>query len=56
MQQTDQRSGTRPEFSHPVDARYHGECAPLGVRMVNAIIGFMGSWPFLIIQTTLVVI
>ncbi len=39
---------------HPVNARYHGEAAPLGVRLANAIIGFMGSWPFLVIQTILV--
>jgi uncharacterized membrane protein len=36
-----------------VDARYHGERAPVGVRVANAIIGFMGSWPFLILQTIL---
>ena len=41
---------------HPVNARYHGETAPLGVRLANAIIGFMGSWPFLVIQTILVAI
>ena len=41
---------------HPVHARYHGEQAPLGVRLANAIIGFMGSWPFLIVQTILVAI
>jgi uncharacterized membrane protein len=55
MQHIDsQISESPPEFTHPVDARYHGECAPLGVRVANAIIGFMGSWPFLIIQTILV--
>jgi uncharacterized membrane protein len=47
---------TRPEFVHPVHDRYHGEAAPLGVRLANAIIGFMGSWPFLIVQTILVAI
>ena len=41
---------------HPVHARYHGDMAPIGVRLANAIIGFMGSWPFLIVQTVLVVI
>ncbi len=39
---------------HPVFARYHGEGAPFGVRLANAIIGFMGSWRFLILQTLLV--
>ncbi len=36
---------------HPVNARYHGESALPGVRLANAIIGFMGSWSFLILQT-----
>lgn len=40
-----------PESLHPVNARYHGETALPGVRLANAIIGFMGSWPFLILQT-----
>ena len=42
---------THQEFLHPVHDRYHGEQAPIGVRLANAIIGFMGSWPFLILQT-----
>ena len=41
------------EILHPVNARYHGENALPGVRLANAIIGFMGSWPFLILQTIL---
>ena len=45
--------GGQREFLHPVHDRYHGEQAPLGVRLANAIIGFMGSWPFLILQTIL---
>ena len=44
----------RQRFLHPVHARYHGDQAPAGVRLANAIIGFMGSWPFLIVQTILV--
>lgn len=44
----------RQRFSHPVHARYHGDSAPLGIRLANAITGFMGSWIFLIIQTILV--
>jgi uncharacterized membrane protein len=39
---------------HPVHARYHGPLAPLGIRLANAITGFMGSWTFLILQTILV--
>ena len=43
--------GHSEEILHPVNARYHGQNALPGVRLANAIIGFMGSWPFLIIQT-----
>ena len=46
----------RQKDLHPVHARFHGDDAPLGVRLANAIIGFMGSWPFLVIQTILVAI
>ena len=45
----------RNQFLHPVHARYHGDEAPLGVRFANAIIGFMGSWLFLILQTIIVI-
>ncbi len=38
-------------FLHPVHSRYHGEEAPLGIRLANSITGYMGSWPFLILQT-----
>lgn len=41
---------------HPVFRRYHGEGAPLGIRLANAITGYMGSWAFLILQTILVTI
>jgi len=58
MNTTPAEAGTKMEqmrrgFLHPVHDRYHGEAAPLGVRLANAIIGFMGSWPFLILQTIL---
>lgn len=43
-------------FLHPVFRRYHGESAPIGYRLANAITGYMGSWPFLILQTILVTI
>lgn len=43
-------------FLHPVHHRYHGEQAVLGIRLANAINGFMGSWPFLILQTIIVMI
>ena len=33
---------------------YHGEEAPLGIRLANTITGFMGSWTFLILQTIIV--
>ncbi len=44
----------RNRLFHPVNARYHGEGAPLGIRLANIITGFMGSWTFLVIQTILV--
>ena len=46
----------RRAFLHPVHERFEGDAAPIGVRLSNAIIGFMGSWPFLIVQTILVAI
>ncbi len=39
---------------HPIEARFRGPEAPLGIRCANAITGFMGSWIFLWIQTVLV--
>lgn len=41
---------------HPVFRRYHGKSAPTGIRLANAITGYMGSWSFLILQTILVTI
>lgn len=42
-------------LANPVLARYHGPQAPLGVRYANHITGFMGSWPFLWLQSAAVV-
>jgi len=47
------QSGRMRRFLHPVHDRFHGPQAPMGIRLANAIIGFMGSWPFLILQTVL---
>lgn len=44
----------RERFRHPVHARFHGEGAPPGIRLANAITGFMGSWLFLGLQTIVV--
>ena len=44
----------RQGFLHPVHARYHGGEAPPGIRLANAITGFMGSWLFLGLQTIVV--
>ena len=38
---------------HPVNIALH-EHAPLGVRVANAVTGFMGSWRFIILQTLVV--
>lgn len=39
---------------HPVNVALHTN-APLGVRIANAVTGFMGSWRFIILQTAIVV-
>jgi len=38
---------------HPVNIALHTN-APLGVRIANAVTGFMGSWRFIILQTVIV--
>ena len=38
---------------HPVNIALH-QNAPLGVRIANAVTGFMGSWKFIILQTGVV--
>jgi uncharacterized membrane protein len=40
---------------HPVNIALHTN-APLGVRIANAVTGFMGSWKFIILQTMVVAI
>src|SRR6516164_6912625 len=40
---------------HPVNQALIDD-APLGVRVADAVTGFMGSWRFIIIQTVIVVI
>jgi uncharacterized membrane protein len=39
---------------HPVNVALHTN-APAGVRVANAVTGFMGSWKFIILQTAVVV-
>jgi uncharacterized membrane protein len=47
-------SRTRPPtYRHPVNQMVF-EAAPVGARVADRITGFMGSWPFIIIQTVLV--
>jgi uncharacterized membrane protein len=40
---------------HPVNIALHTN-APLGVRIANAVTGFMGSWRFIILQTIVVAV
>ena len=40
-------------FRHPVNIALHAN-APIGVRIANAVTGFMGSWKFIILQTAIV--
>jgi uncharacterized membrane protein len=41
------------QFRHPVNVALHAN-APRGVRVANAVTGFLGSWRFIIIQTIVV--
>ena len=41
------------QLRHPVNVALHVN-APLGVRIANAVTGFMGSWRFIILQTLIV--
>lgn len=40
-------------WRHPVNIALHQD-ANLGVRVANAVTGFMGSWKFIILQTAIV--
>ena len=40
-------------WRHPVNVALHENASP-GVRVANAVTGFMGSWKFIIIQTVIV--
>ncbi|HEX8941095.1 MAG TPA: DUF1003 domain-containing protein [Candidatus Limnocylindrales bacterium] len=44
---------TVSRWRHPVNIALHAN-APLGVRIANAVTGFMGSWKFIVIQTLVV--
>jgi uncharacterized membrane protein len=44
---------TVSRLRHPVNVALHTN-APLGVRIANAVTGFMGSWKFIILQTIVV--
>jgi len=44
---------TVTQLRHPVNVALHVN-APLGVRVANAVTGFMGSWRFIILQTVIV--
>ena len=40
---------------HPVNVALHENASP-GVRVANAVTGFMGSWRFIVLQTVIVVV
>jgi uncharacterized membrane protein len=40
---------------HPVNVALHENASP-GVRVANAVTGFMGSWRFIVLQTAVVVV
>jgi uncharacterized membrane protein len=43
------------QMRHPVNIALHVN-APMGIRIANAVTGFMGSWRFIILQTVFVAI
>jgi uncharacterized membrane protein len=45
---------TVSRLRHPVNVALHTN-APIGVRIANAVTGFMGSWRFIVLQTAIVV-
>lgn len=51
----DSRSRARAIHRHPVNVQFIDE-APLGARVADRATAFIGSWPFVIIQTLIVVI
>ena len=44
---------TVTELRHPVNVALHAN-APAGVRIADAVTGFLGSWRFIILQTIIV--
>jgi uncharacterized membrane protein len=44
---------TVSRLRHPVNIALHTN-APIGVRIANAVTGFMGSWKFIVLQTAIV--
>ncbi len=48
-------SGQRPGHRHPVNVAHYDQ-ATLGQRIADRVTGFMGSWPFIIVQTVIVAI
>lgn len=44
---------TVARWRHPVNIALHAN-APAGVRVANAVTGFMGSWKFIVLQTAVV--
>jgi len=43
------------QMRHPVNIALHENASP-GVRVANAVTGFMGSWRFIVLQTVIVVV
>ena len=49
------KRAARTPSSHPVNKVAYDD-APLGARVADRVTGFMGSWPFIIIQTVIVLV
>jgi uncharacterized membrane protein len=50
---TRRAAAVRSHFRHPVN-RAMIENAPLGARIADRVVGFLGSWRFIVVQTVIV--
>ena len=43
------------EHRHPVNVRHYGDERTAGERTADAVAALVGSWPFIIVQSTLLI-
>ena len=49
------RSAHRNPYRHPVNVHSYDD-APFGERLADRVVGFIGSWKFLVLQTAIVLV